>query len=117
MAVSLFVVTVPTSEMAHWLMLRHYVEGLLFGLCAMLLFSKSIREESWKWAVIGSFCYFIAALAKELYVPLVFVLLCLPVGRFITRAKFMVPFICFATLYTGLRIYMLREQILTGYAE
>ena len=117
MAVSLFVVTVPTSEMAHWLMLRHYVEGLLFGLCAMLLFSKSIREESWKWAVIGSFCYFIAALAKELYVPLVFVLLCLPVGRFITRAKFLVPFICFATLYTGLRFYMLREQILTGYAE
>ena len=117
MAVSLFVVTVPTSEMAHWLMLRHYVEGLLFGLCATLLFSKSIREESWKWAVIGSFCYFISALAKELYVPLVFVLLCLPVGRFITRAKFLAPFICFATLYTGLRFYMLRDQILTGYTE
>jgi hypothetical protein len=116
MAVSLFVVAVPTSEMAHWLMLRHYVEGLLFSLCSILLFIKSIREERWQWAVIGSLCYFVSTLAKELYVPLVIVLPFLPIGSLYLRAKHLIPYVGLAVLYTGLRFYMLKDQLLIGYA-
>jgi hypothetical protein len=75
----------PTDAVTGLLMTRHYVEGLLFALLSLLAFVRARREErrgtqmAWAWA--GAGFYALACSAKEVYVPLVLVVACLPAAR------------------------------------
>ena len=117
MIVSLFVVSVPTAQVTHYLMVRHYVEGLALSLIAVLAYMQAVRQERWAWAGLGSVFYLLATMAKELYVPLVVALAWLPIGTFKTRTRLLIPYAVVAVLYTILRIYMLGEDVLSGYPE
>lgn len=56
---------------ARTLMIRHYVEGLLFALGALLAWSYGRR-----WAVLGAILYLMAMLSKEVYAPIPLLLIC-----------------------------------------
>jgi len=117
MIVSLFVVAVPTAHITHFLMVRHYVEGLALSLIAVSAYVQAVRQERWAWAGLGSLFYLLATMAKELYVPLVIALVWLPIGTVKTRLRLLIPYIIVAILYTLLRIYMLGEHVFSGYSE
>lgn len=71
----MFLIGVPVVHVSEQLMTRHYVEGLLFFILALYLFVQSTRLENRKWlASIGGVAYFLAMMAKEVYIPLIFIL-------------------------------------------
>lgn len=115
--VSLFVVSVPTAQVTHYLMVRHYVEGLALSLIAVWAYVQAVKEKRWAWAGLGGVFYLLATMAKELYVPLVIVLAWLPIGTIKTRIRFLTPYVVLAILYTLLRVYMLGEHVLSSYHE
>ena len=75
----------PTDAVTTLLMTRHYVEGLLFALLSLLAFLRARAEDRRAaragWACAGAAFYALACSAKEVYVPLVLVLACLPAAR------------------------------------
>ncbi len=117
MIVSLFIVSVPTAQVTHYLMVRHYVEGLALSLIAVWVYVQAVKQERWTWAVLGSLFYLLATLAKELYVPLVIALAWLPIGIVKTRIRLLIPYIVVAILYTLLRFYMLGEHVFSSYIQ
>ncbi len=76
----LFLIGVPTGAWVQELLVRHYIEGLLFSIVSVGLFVKSLREERPRLAVLSAVCYLAAILCKEIYVPLPVLLLVLPEG-------------------------------------
>jgi hypothetical protein len=118
MIVSLFVVSVPTSQVVHHLMVRHYIEGLAFALIATWAYVQAVKQNQWGWAGFSSLFFLLACLAKELYVPLVIVLVSLPVGVIKVRLRLLLPFVIATLLYVVLRVYMLGlSNIATSYPE
>lgn len=113
--VSLFIVAVPTVEMVHYLMVRHYIEGLAFALLSTWLYVFAINRTCWHFALLGSVIYFLAAISKELYVPLVVALIWLPVGNLPIRIRYLLPYVFFAVLYTLIRLYMLGYSTFSTY--
>lgn len=77
---ALFLAGAPTASVAEHLMTRHYLEGLLFALVSLIAFLTAERRRQLVWAIVGAAFYALATTAKEIYVPLPCVLLCLPPG-------------------------------------
>jgi hypothetical protein len=77
LSLSVFVVSVPSANVAQFLMVRHYLEGLGFSLLAVFAYIKAVQQERWAWSYVGSFFYLLATTAKEIYVPLIIILPCL----------------------------------------
>lgn len=74
----------PTDAVTGLLMTRHYVEGLLFALLSLLAFMRARRAgraAQVAWSCAGAALYALACSAKEVYVPLVLVVACLPAAR------------------------------------
>ena len=113
-AVLLFVVSPPFAEAAQILMVRHYIEGMLFALLSVYVFVKSIRNHN-KWLIIlAAFFYLLACSAKEIYVPLIFLLFLLPEGQWRERRSRMLPFLACTGCYVLWRWFML-GSLLGGY--
>lgn len=131
----LFLVGAPTASVAEQLMTRHYLEGLGFALFSMAAFLAAERERRFLWALVGATLYALAATAKETYVPLPLVLLCLPLRTPISeanrptanacheffsaagwreRVRNLAPYACVTLCYVGWRHYML-GSFLGGY--
>ncbi len=88
----LFAAGIPFATWAQQLMLRHYIEG--FGLAAVSVwfFVDSMRGRRAGLAQhLSAVFYLLAMLAKEVYVPLPGLLLLLPEGRLIPRARRLRP--------------------------
>jgi len=118
LTLSLFVASVPSANIAQFLMVRHYLEGLGLSLLAIWGYVKAVQTQRHGWAYLGSLFYLLATTAKEIYVPLVVVLPCLPVGNWRQRWKMLIPFVAVAGSYVLWRIYMLKpSQMLTGYGD
>ncbi|MDP7089351.1 MAG: hypothetical protein QGG20_06360 [Dehalococcoidia bacterium] len=115
MIVALFVVALPTAQITNWLMVRHYVEGLVFSLLSLLAFEAALRTNRFHYALLGGLLYFLASISKETYVPLLLILPCLPLGSITQRLRFTVPYLVMAAIYTLMRVYMLGDELLTGY--
>lgn len=64
----------PTAGVVEQLMTRHYLEGLLWALLALLAWVQAQRRASMGWALAGAAAYALAATAKEVYLPLLLVL-------------------------------------------
>jgi len=117
LTLSIFVASIPSADIAQFLMTRHYLEGLGLSLLAILLYVKAIETDKLRWAIFGSIFYLLATTAKEIYVPLVVVLPWLLVGNWIQRGKMLIPFVAVAGVYVLWRIYMLKpSSLLTGYS-
>lgn len=118
LAVSLFVVSVPSATVAQLLMTRHYLEGLGLSLLAFALYHRSVQMGTTKHAALGAFCYLLACLAKEVYVPLVALVCFYPTASWKQRLRTAAPFLVVAALYVGWRAYMLGPAyILAGYGD
>jgi len=104
----------------HDLMSRHYLEGLLWAVLAILSFRYAVvKEKTWVSLVAGA-CFLIAVLYKEIYAPLVAVLLFCPVGSkaiiWRRRIKALLPCLAAAAVYPLYRLWMLGVWI-GGYGD
>jgi hypothetical protein len=117
LSVCLFLTGAPTASVTELLMTRHYLEGLLFALLSVIAFVQAMRRQQIRWAVVGAVFYALAATAKEIYVPLVMVILFFPsVGSHQLRLRLAAPYVVVALFYTVWRGFML-EAVIGGYAE
>jgi hypothetical protein len=103
----LFLVGAPVAVMSQQLMTRHYLEGLLFSLFSVYFFVKALRSEKFIWAFVASFFYLGAMTAKEVYAPLILMLLVLPEKKWKQRLIFSVPLISAILFYLFWRWRML----------
>lgn len=111
----LFLVGSPIMTAAQQLMVRHYLEGLLFYLLALWLIMRKLREGSdqrTEW--LAGVAFAIATTAKEIYLPLGFVPFLLPLGTLRQRIRAAWPFLVVMALYVPWRWHMLGD-IIGGY--
>ena len=70
-AAMLFLAGSPLAYISEQLMTRHYIEGLVFALIALYLFTRCLDKPSiWRWTT-SVISYLLAVTCKEAYVPLV----------------------------------------------
>jgi hypothetical protein len=107
----LFLIGSPVAVMSQQLMTRHYLEGLLVALIALYLFVKGLDRGEMKWSYYSACAYTISIAAKEVYVPLVFVLLALPCSNLKNRLKHTLPHFVAFILYVVWRWWMLGTTV------
>jgi hypothetical protein len=96
----LFLAGAPTVHISNELMTGHYAEGLLFTIMGLHAYVVAVRQQRWRFALIGALFYLLAVSCKEFYVPLVGILLFLPTSAKIkVRLQFLAPFFLVALLY------------------
>jgi hypothetical protein len=110
LSLSLFVASVPLCDAANNLMTRHYIEGLIFALVSIYLFMKAQEKGDANFFYGSAFFYFLACLAKEIYVPLIVIMMAFPPPRVKSRLKSLYPFVVVAVGYTLWRFYMLNSS-------
>ena len=106
-ALSLFVSSVPVCDAANHLMTRHYIEGLIFTLISIYLFMKAREKDDVNYTYGSALFYLLACLAKEVYVPLIVILMAVSTGTARERLKSLYPFLIVAVIYTLWRFHML----------
>jgi len=114
-ASTLFVLAPPTASLAHELMSRHYVSGLLFGLLSALFYIKAlsctkprIRQVI---ACLGALAYLMALSSKEVYALIPLILLALPRESIPRKIKLLAPYALSAAIYLVWRRWMLGEWL------
>lgn len=116
-AVCLFLMGASTVSVVDLLMTRHYLEGLLFSLLSLIAFIYAVRSNKLTYTLVGALFYLLAASAKEIYVPLVAVVMFLPISQSIKlRFKFVSAYALAALFYIVWRRYMLGVTI-GGYVD
>jgi hypothetical protein len=95
---------------------RQYVEGLALSLGATLCFVRSVEEGGRRWIAAATAFALAAMLCKEVFSPLVFLLLVLPVGRAAVRWRRAAPLLAALGVYAVWRQLMLGGYI-GGYTE
>ncbi len=111
----LFLAMPATGAVARLLMTGHYAYGVLFSVLALLAFARAARQGSLAWGLLAALAYALACLCKELYVPLVAVLLCWPEGSVRARLRIAAPVLGVALAYGVWRLWLLHGA--GGYAE
>ncbi len=103
----LFVTSLPTLALAGNLWLRHYTEGLAFAALAFFFFLRGLKSSNFFYGLSGAFFYLISVTAKEIYVPLIGILLFYP-GSFSKKGNLIkLPFLFVALAFVAWRSYML----------
>jgi len=103
----LFLIGSPVWVSSQQLMVRHYVEGLLFSIISIHFFILSLRFQKYRYALLGCLFYILATSAKEIYVPLLGILLFIPEGRLKDRFYAAIPYLIWGAIYIIWRKYML----------
>ncbi|MBF0202053.1 MAG: hypothetical protein HQK66_12220 [Desulfamplus sp.] len=99
--------SLPFADIAHHLYKRHYLEGLIFASLTVIFYVKALgRREPW-WLICATLFYIFAMTAKEIYVPIVVMLLFLPEAPLKVRLRYLIPLILSAFFYVLWRRYML----------
>jgi hypothetical protein len=115
-AAALFLAGAPVAGVAGWLGVRHYVDGLVLALAAILCFRRGLESATWGWP-LASAAFFLGAVAcKEIYAPVVLVALFLPESGTARRALRAAPLAVAAVLYVVWRQVMLGGYV-GGYAH
>ena len=110
LSLSLFVASVPLCDAANHLMTRHYIEGLIFALVSIYLFMMAQEKDDANFFYGSAFFYLLACLAKEVYVPLIVIMMAFPPPMIKSRLKSLYPFLVVAVGYTLWRFYMLNSS-------
>ncbi|MFT6094700.1 MAG: hypothetical protein ACJA2Q_002605 [Pseudohongiellaceae bacterium] len=113
-AALIFLLGLPTTAAANNLMTRHYVEGLLFACLAVYFCVRYLRQGLSKHLVAAAVAYALAISAKEIFVPLVFLIPLLAEGPNRYRVKAFSAFFIVSVAYTFWRGFML-EGLVGGY--
>lgn len=112
MGMSLFLISPPLALSGRLLMERHYIEGLVFALASLHFYMEAGKSKGLAYGLAGSFFYLLSAAAKEVYVPLPFLLPLLSRDPWRRRLADALPWFAVFLLYMGWRGYMLGR--LTG---
>lgn len=107
----LFLVGAPVMVAAHQLMVRHYMEGLLFCLLAFWLLLRWVHEGRSCWGFFAAIAFAVAVTAKEIYLPLGIVPFLLPLDSFRQRLRAGWPLVLVMLLYLPWRWYMLGDLV------
>lgn len=110
-AALLFLVGAPSTLAAQQLMTRHYTEGLFFYLLALWLFLRGFSSQRLLFSLLAGLAFAVAASAKEVYLPLGFLVLILPVGSWRQRLLGALPIWGVMLLYVPWRWYMLGDMV------
>lgn len=118
---SSFLLGLPLVTISQDLMTRHYIEGLFFSLMSVFFFRKGLRENKRGWIFCAAFFYMVAMTAKEVYVPLVFLLLALPERNWKLRLNYCLPLFLVFLVFMLWRSWMLGFSVggysgMTGFA-
>lgn len=100
----LFLAMPITGAIGQMLMTGHYAYGLLFSVCSLYFFAQSLRKENITLAVIAAVLYACACWSKELYVPLIGLIVLLPVANWKKRLAYALPCVLTAIIYTTYRL-------------
>jgi drug/metabolite transporter superfamily protein YnfA len=103
----LFIAGAPISHVSQQLMTRHYIEGAVFALAALILYVRYLRRPRISLLLASLLAYGLAMTAKEIYVPLVLGLLFIPESNWNSRIRASLPFWLLALAYSAWRAYML----------
>jgi hypothetical protein len=118
MVLSIVVASLPSSGVVQLLMNRHYLEGLGFAILAYGCYWRAVQRGQLSWAIVGGLFYLLATTAKEIYVPLVVILLWLSVRTLKQRWQMLIPFLLVAGIYVIWRFYMLGlARVISGYGS
>jgi hypothetical protein len=98
---------VPVAASAPLLMVRHYVEGLLFAELAALGWVMAVRRRRLSFALGSAVFYGLAASAKEVFVPLPLLLLVVDEGAWRERVRALAPQGSVLAGYLAWRYWML----------
>ncbi|HKS22669.1 MAG TPA: hypothetical protein VJZ76_07720 [Thermoanaerobaculia bacterium] len=102
----------PTLEVVPQLMLRHYIEGGVFALAAAILFVLAVRRANgWLLTAASALLYLSAAAAKEVYAPLILVLLVVPEGTWRQRIRLLIPHAVAAAIFGIWRIAVVGTSV------
>ncbi|MEK6373510.1 MAG: hypothetical protein AABO58_12530 [Acidobacteriota bacterium] len=101
----------PMCDIADQIGHRHYVEGLVLAIVAVTLFVAGVRRNSAPMSIAAALLYFLAASAKEVYVPLPALLLVMPEGTLRDRIRHLVPAAVAAGVYAIWRVAMLGSTV------
>jgi len=107
----LFVNGACVATVVQQLMTRHYLEGLLFAILALMCFVLYLRQGNHCYLIVGAVFYLLSVTAKEIYVPLVCLLPWIPERSMKLRLKAMIPFVMVALFYVFWRRYMLGSLV------
>lgn len=110
----LFLIGAPTVYIANQIMTGHYASGLLFSVIALYAYTRAIQEQRLSWAFLSAFFYLLAVTCKEIYVPLVAIILFLPAGTLRIRLQSALPLVCVAFVYILWRFHVL-GRLFGGY--
>lgn len=106
----LLLVSPPLALGAHWLAIRHYVEGLALASLAFHAWGMALRRQSAAWCWWGAILYLFAMLAKEVYVPLAGLMMLVPERTWRERLRFSWPLWASLAVYLAWRFWMLGGQ-------
>jgi len=115
-AAALFLLGMPTFVVAQQVMSRHYVEGLVFACAALYCFVFALRSGRRGYAWAGGICYLLAMLCKEIYAPVIVLLLFMPESDLRQRCRHGLPFLFAAIIYIGWRFFMIEAPV-SGYSS
>jgi hypothetical protein len=110
----LFLAGAPIALASQQLMVRHYSEGMLFFLLAMLLSRQAVLRQHKLFALGAGIAFAIAASAKEIWLPLGLLVFLMPVANWQQRIRHNWPILLVMLLYIPWRYHMLGE-LLGGY--
>ncbi|HSY51622.1 MAG TPA: hypothetical protein VLC46_22660 [Thermoanaerobaculia bacterium] len=97
---------VPVASVVSLLMLRHYIEGAVFALASVLLFVRGLRGDRYSLAIASAVLFLAAMFCKEIYVPLIAILVAIPESTPRQRIRLLIPHAVAAALYGVARIAM-----------
>jgi|MudIll2142460700_1097286.scaffolds.fasta_scaffold19962_1 hypothetical protein len=109
--VMFFIICPSTAEITSWLSTRHYLEGMFWALLSLhFMQRRDDSRNSLNFFLVAS-PYLIAALYKEVYVPLPAVAFLLTGGNFRRRFFKTLPLWIGLFLYIPYRLYMLGGNV------
>ncbi len=107
MGAALFLAMPVTGAIGQMLMTGHYAYGLFFSVLTFYFFARGVRENRINFSLLAAGFYFLACWSKELYVPIIAILIFFPESDWKVRFHHLWPAILVAIAYTAYRLVVL----------
>lgn len=107
MGAALFLAMPATGAIGQMLMTGHYAYGLLFSVLTFYFFARGVRENKIYFSLVAAGFYALACWSKELYVPIIAILILLPESDWKLRLRHSWLAILVVIVYTVYRLIVL----------
>lgn len=111
----LFLAMPATGAVGQMLMTGHYAYGLFFSVLTFYSFARGVRENKINFSLLAAGFYALACWSKELYVPIIGILVLWPESKGKGRLCHLWPMLCVVFVYTIFRLLVL--QGIGGYGS